>query len=76
MLVKINLFLCFLILWKLQSLQVTKRNILKISTMFFISLGLICPLVLQVKVLFWEACILNVKWDDLLESLYLNTLIV
>ena len=42
--------------------------------MFFISLGLICPLVLQVKVLMREACILNVKWDDLLEFIvkYIN----
>ena len=34
--------------------------------MFFDTLGLICSLVLQVKVVFKEACILNVKWYDLL----------
>ena len=51
-----------------KSLPVTKRNIFKISAMFFDPLGLICPLVLQVKLLFREACILNVKWDDLLPT--------
>ena len=51
-----------------ESLPVTKRNILKISAMFFDPLGLICPLVLQVKLLFKEAYILNVKWDDLLPT--------
>ena len=49
-----------------ESLPVTKGNILKISAMFFDPLGLICLLVLQVKLLFKEACILNIKWDDLL----------
>ena len=51
-----------------ESSPVTKRNILKISAMFFDPLGLICPLVLQVKLLLKEACILNVKWDDLLPT--------
>ena len=50
------------------SSPVTKRNIFKISAIFFDPLGLICPLVLQVKLLFKEACILNVKWDDLLPT--------
>ena len=36
--------------------------------MFFDPSGLICPLVLQVKLLFKEACILNVKWDELLPT--------
>ena len=51
-----------------ESLPVTKRNILKVSAMFFDPLGLICPLILQVKLLFKEACILNVKWDDFLPT--------
>ena len=33
-------------------LSVTKRNILKVSSMFFDSLGLICPILLQPKLLF------------------------
>ena len=36
--------------------------------MFFDPLGLICPLVLQVKLLFKEACILDVKWVELLPT--------
>ena len=60
-----------------ESLPVTKRNILKISAMFFDPLGLICPLVLQVKLLFKESCILNVKWDNLLrQGLKLNTTVL
>ena len=51
-----------------ESSPVTKRNILKISAMFFDPLGLICPLVLQIRLLFKEACIFNVKWDDLLPT--------
>ena len=50
------------------SLPVIKINTLKISAMFFYPLGLIFPLVLQVKLIFKEACILNVKWDDLLPT--------
>ena len=38
--------------------------------MFCDPLGVICPLVLQVKLLFKEACILNVKWDDLLPTMF------
>ena len=48
-----------------ESLPVTTRNTLKISAVFFYPLGYF-PLVLQVKLLFKEACILDVKWDDLL----------
>ena len=39
-----------------EPLPVTKRNILKILVMFFDPLGLVCPLVLQVK-LFSRKCI-------------------
>ena len=44
-----------------EPLPVTKRNILKISAMFFDPLGLICPLVLQVKLLLKVACMLMLK---------------
>ena len=49
-------------------LGVAKRNILKISTMFFDPLGLTYSLVLQAKLLFREACILNVTCDVLLPT--------
>ena len=45
-----------------------QKNILKKSAMFFDPLGLICPLVLQVKLLFKDACILYVKREDLLPT--------
>ena len=53
---------------ELQSYIGYKKNILKKSAMFFDPLGLICPLVLQVKLLFKDACILYVKREDLLPT--------
>ena len=46
------------------NLPVTKRNVLKLSPVFFDALGLICPIVLQIKILFKEACALKYTWDD------------
>ena len=55
-----NLFLRFRKLLKLWSyFRLQKEISQKISAMFFDPLGLICPLVLQVKLLFKEACILG-----------------
>ena len=56
------------IIGTVESLRVTKINIFKRSAVFFDPLGLICPLVLKVKFFFKEACILNVKWEDLLPT--------
>ena len=44
-------------------LNVTKRNILKVSTMFFDPLGLICPILLQPKLLFRNIAIQKCQWD-------------
>ena len=44
-------------------LNVTKRNILKISSMFFNPLGLICPILLQPKLLFRNTVIQKCQWD-------------
>ena len=41
----------------------TKPNILKISVSFFDPLSLVCPVVLQAKLLFHELCELKVDWD-------------
>ena len=46
----------------------SRKNALKILGTFADPLGLICPLVLQVKLLFKEACILDGKWDNLLPT--------
>ena len=45
-------------------LSCTKRNILRISAMFFDPLGLISPIVLQTKFFFKQLCNLKVDWDD------------
>ena len=50
------------------NLPVTKRNVLKLSSMFFDPLGLISPIVLQTKILFKEACALKYTWDDVLNG--------
>ena len=50
------------------SLGYTKRNILRISASFFDPLGLICPIVLQAKLLFKELCELKVDWDEVVKS--------
>ena len=45
-------------------LSCTKRNILRISAMFFDPFGLISPIVLQTKFFFKQLCNLKVNWDD------------
>ena len=44
-------------------LNVTKRNILKVSAMFFDPLGLICPILLQPKLLFRSILIQKCQWN-------------
>ena len=53
---------------KLQRHYPSQKKYFKISATFVDPLGLICPLVLQVKLLFKEACILDGKWDNLLPT--------
>ena len=48
------------------NLSVSTRNVLKLSSMFSDPLGLISPIVLQIKIFFKEACPLKCTWDDLL----------
>ena len=52
------------------NLPITKRNVLKLSSMFFDPSGLISSIVLQVKILFKEACAL--KWDDVLNDTFIE----
>ena len=47
-------------------LPVTKRNMLKISAMFFNPLGIICLIVLNAKVLFQETCKQKLSWDNII----------
>ena len=46
------------------TLTVTKRNILKITNMFFDPLGFLCPIVLQAKLIFNKICALKIGWDS------------
>ena len=54
------------------NLPLTKRNVLKPSSMFFDPSGLISPIVLQVKILFKEACALKCIWDDVLNDTFIE----
>ena len=40
--------------------------------MFFNPLGLISPIVLQIKILFKEACALKCTWDDVLNDKFIE----
>ena len=53
---------------------VTERNVLKLSSMSFDPLGLISPIVLQIKILFKEACALKYSWDDVLNDKFIEKL--
>ena len=46
------------------TLTVTKRNVLKITNVFFDPLGFLCPIVLQAKLIFNKICILKTGWDS------------
>ena len=46
-----------------KTLKHTKRNILKLSAMFFDPLGLISPITLQSKLIFKQLCIEKLEWD-------------
>ena len=45
-------------------MDVTKRNILKLSASTFDPLGLICPFILPSKVLFQKLCKYKIDWDS------------
>ena len=55
-----------------EKLNVTKRNILKLTAMFLDPLGIISPLVLQAKVIFKGVCLLKFSWDDNLPTILTN----
>ena len=46
------------------TLTVTKRNILKITNMFFDPLGFLYPIALQAKLILNKICILKSGWDS------------
>ena len=42
----------------------TKRDVVRITAKFFDPLGVICPVIIQFKILFQDMCKLKMKWDD------------
>ena len=46
------------------TMTVTKRNVLKITNVFFDPLGFLCPIVLQAKLIFNNICILKTGSDS------------
>ena len=60
------------IISKISNLPVTKRSVLKKLSMFFDPLGLISPIVLQIKILFKETCVLKYTWDDVVNDKFIE----
>ena len=50
----------------------TKRNILQVIASMYDPLGLINPVVVEMKILFQEICLTKVKWDDPLQIEFLE----
>ena len=50
------------------SLDCTKRNVLKITAMFYDPVRLLCPIVLQLKLIFTKICRKKSDWDSLLNA--------
>ena len=51
-----------------EDLKPTKRNILRISAMFYDPIGLISPIILQFRLIFHEICTSKYDWDTELPS--------
>ena len=45
-------------------LEITKRNILCVSAMFYDLLGFICPIVSQFRLIFQSLCVKKLEWDS------------
>ena len=56
----------------MKDINTTKRNILKLIGTIFDPLGLIAPIVLQLKLLFKNLCADKYDWDSILSKEYLN----
>ena len=46
-------------------LEPTKRNILKVVSTLFDPLGLLCPIIIQMKVIFQKLCVDERDWENL-----------
>ena len=48
----------------MELLEPTKRNLVSITTMFFHSLGIVCPVTVLFKMFYQQLCEAKVGWDD------------
>ena len=53
-------------LWNLQTLDITKRNVIKNLAMFYDTIGFLQPILINLKRLFQEICKQKFSWDELL----------
>ena len=56
-----------------KDLPLTKRNLLKIVSKFYDPLGILSPIVLQMKALFQEVCVEGSDWNELLQEKFQKT---
>ena len=55
-----------------KTLDITKRNVLKILAMFYDLIGLLQPILINLKRLFQEICKQKLSWDELLPDDFRN----
>ena len=55
-----------------KTLDITRRNVLKILAMFYDLIGLLQPILINLKRLFQEICKQNLSWDELLPDDFKN----
>ena len=55
-----------------KTLDITKRNVLKILAMFYDPIGLLQPILINLKRLFQEICKQKLSWDELLPDDFRN----
>ena len=49
---------------KVTEISPTKRNILKVIASVYDPIGILQPIIIKLKLLFQEICLLNIDWDD------------
>ena len=56
----------------MELLEPTKRNLVSITTMFFHSLDIVCPVTVLFKMFYQQLCEAKVGWDDFLSDEFLE----
>ena len=55
-----------------KTLDITRRNVLKILAMFYCPIGLLQPILINLKRLFQEICKQKLSWNELLPDDFRN----